>query len=232
MMLERFRSFSLWIVVLAVSTAVFLEGTLFTTVTNNPYVNAGLVWISGVLSYQAITKVMFSVGSRSKAILSLFYGPMFLDGFWSYTSRAETKTGPKYYIGVWRIEQDLYETKVTAFGLDEDFRKRSSVQSVATHLKPGEFVFVNERTDWDQDSTKQFSKTVAIPDEIKSTLFMFERPVVIRGETQIYGGVMSGQVATNVVFRKHSKVKSFDALIAALKNDPDIWRDQGRLPSP
>lgn len=224
MMLERFRSFSLWIVILAVSAAVFLQGTLFNTVTTNAYVNAGLVWISGILSYQAITKAFFSIGSRSKAILSFFYGPMFLDGYWSYTSHA----GDKYYIGVWRIDQDLYETKVTAFGLDDNFGKRSSVQSVATSLTPNEFVFVNERTDWDQDSSKQFSKTVAIPDQVKRSWLIFERPVVIRGETQIYGGPISGQVATNVVFRKHPGVRSFDALIEKLRKDPTLWKDQGR----
>jgi hypothetical protein len=223
MMFERFRSFSLWIVILAISVAIFLQNTLFGAVTDNVYLNAALVWVSGVLGYQAIANTLFTVGSRNKAVLSIFYGPMFLDGFWSYTSHA----GDKYYLGVWRIEQDLYETKVTAFGLDDAFGKRSSVQSVATHLKPSEFIFVNERTDWDRDSSKQFSKTVAIPDEVKSVLF-FERPVVIRGETQIYGGPMSGQVATNVVFRKHTDVRSFDALIDKLRKDPNLWRDQGR----
>jgi hypothetical protein len=223
MMLERFRSFSLWIVILAISTAIFLQNVLFGAVTDNVYLNAALVWVSGILSYQAIANVTFVLGSRSKTVLRLFYGPMFLDGFWSYTSHA----GDKYYVGVWRIEQDLYETKVTAFGLDDAFGKRSSVQSVATHLKPGEFIFVNERTDWDKDSSKQFSKTVAIPDDVKKFLFL-EHPVVIRGETQIYGGPISGQVATNVVFRKHADVRSFDALIEKLRKDPALWRDQGR----
>jgi hypothetical protein len=39
---------------------------------------------------------------------------------------------------------------------------------------------------------------------------------------------MSGQVATNVVFRKHTDVRSFDALIDKLRKDPNLWRDQGR----
>jgi hypothetical protein len=223
-MIDRFRTFSVWIVVLAVSLTIFLDQKVFSVVTTNLYFRAALVWLSGVLTYEVIVKLLFSFGGRMKIVLAAYYGKFYLHGYWHYTSRNKDN---KMFLGVWKIEQDLYETRVTAFGLDDKFGKRSSVHSTACVLSPERMLFINERTDFNEDPNRDlFSKTTAITAEMRRRLLVFRHPIVLLGETELFGGGRSGEVNTNVVLRKHPEIDSFEALIKKLRSTPNVWTDQ------
>jgi hypothetical protein len=222
MTLDRQRAFSLWVVVLAVTCTVLVEHRLNSADVPNHYVRLALIWLTGVFSYQSLATFLYNVGARNRWILRIFYGRTYLAGFWSYTSR----TGPTKFLGVWKLEQDFHDCRVTGFGLDDSFGKRSSIASTAWLVAPASLVFINERVDWDKDDRRALSKTSVVPDAFRRWLFFFRYPSVLRGETELFGGAKSGQTAVNVVFRKHDDVDSFDELIEKLRNDRDLWRDQ------
>jgi hypothetical protein len=143
-----------------------------------------------------------------------YWGKKYLDGLWTYTSHDDEGNE---YLGVWRIDQSIYGSTVIAFGLDKQFRRRTRVKSVSDiEGKRGVYEILNERMDWEHTKTSSYSKTTLIPDAPTSR-FPFSYAIVMRGETEIFGGPRDGIVTQNVIFKKHEDVNTEEELIEKLK---------------
>ena len=164
--------------------------------------------------YELIIRLIFFVIANSGFLMRLYWGRMYIDGYWSY----EYKREGKKYFGIWRINQDLDITNVIGSGLNDDFSVRTNVKSVSPLIKyQGAFFVLNIREELSKDKgfiTPVYSKTTLILDRPNG---LFSQVRMIRATTEIYGGESNAHVHSNVIFRKHLKARSDEDVIRELK---------------
>ena len=208
-------------------------------------VSGPLRWLVTLLSSSAIygllVRACLAGIVRSDRMLALYWGgDLYFRGLWHYTSVYRDKI----YLGVWRIDQDALGIRVRAFGLDENFQRRFTAFSVTDLMEfggaPGVYEIVNARNDYDDYESGDllvYSKTRMLPETPLRQRFLCRGPVVIRGETIVYGGARNGILNRDVVLRKHLDVKSEGELVAKLKREAVLpatspaARQQGNTPT-
>jgi hypothetical protein len=181
------------------------------------FFDPAFVFATSIGFYNLIMKAAFFLISNVDILLRIYWGKLFLHGFWSYTYTVDSGADAedKIYFGVWRFEQSLYDTKVVGFGLTDDFRVRSRVRSVSDLLKNGEmYEIVNIRSDSIESAVDNYSRTSMFLELSKS--FIFRYPNKIRGKTVVYGGIYSGRVY-NTVFTRHIDAKTEEDVIETLR---------------
>src|SRR4051794_18327595 len=119
--LDRFRSFSVTSFGITVSATVIINDKIALRAVFGHYAPLVLIVVS-VISYELVFQVAVAAVGASTGLKKLYWGRLYLDGLWSYTSYSDGKE----YRGIWRIDQDALGIAVVAFGLD-DFRRRSTV---------------------------------------------------------------------------------------------------------
>jgi hypothetical protein len=207
----------------AVCATVFAITVSVTLAVNNAYDFTTLfggysplvLLILSLFGYGVVLEAALFAINTSSPLKKLYWGSLYLDGLWSYTSFSDGRE----YFGIWRIEQDSLGIRVVAFGLNDEFRRRSTVKSVSDLLgDSGVFEIVNARWDLTFGVRTQYSRTVLVPDKsVRHGLFSY--PDVIRGETIIYGGDDDSSIASDLIMRRRSDCSTEDELIAALRTE-------------
>lgn len=186
-----------------------------------------LQWLVTLLSagalYKGLVRGSLGLVNRSDRLLSLYWGsPLFLRGLWHYTSEENGKVK----LGVWRIDQDALRMQIRAFGLDEHYSRRFTAFSITDLMevggRPGVYEVVNARHNYDDHPTGDvliYSKTRIIPESPVSLGWLLKGPMVMRGETIVYGGPRSGALNRNVVLKRHPDVHAEGELAERLRTD-------------
>lgn len=179
---------------------------------------------SGLISFViaiVFSKFLFWFVEKNKFLLRLYWGPLYLDGLWSYTytlvgSDPENPSGNKSYFGIWRFTQTLLTTKVNGFGLTEDFEPRSHVESLSQLFENnGHVEIFNRRTDSVDPERTFFSKTSMDLDLRTNSIFEYPKTFVSR--TIIFGGVLTGNLHEDIFF-KHEHALTEADVISEIKN--------------
>jgi hypothetical protein len=164
--------------------------------------------------YELVIGLIFYIISHNNFCMRLYWGKLYLAGYWTYAYEREGKK----FIGIWQITQDLTSTYVVGSGLNNDFSTRTIVCSVSPLLsKQGVYFFINERSELNEETgfiNNVYSKTTLILDNSNS---IFSEMKTVRATTEIYGGKSNAHIHQNVVFHKHTKIKSQQELIDKLK---------------
>lgn len=209
---QRFESLSVFVFGTTLSAAIYFHETVNIKVLFGEYSGVVIV-VLGLLSYDLVYKICLHAIKHIDFVKKIYWGSMYLEGLWEYTSF----DGDREFIGIWKIEQDAFRTTVVAFGLDSNFRRRSTVQSVSDLMgADGVFEVINRRSDVDQIGRFQFSRTVMVPDiPVRHTLFSYPR--VIRGETAIFGGNEDGILNYDLRMWRRPDFKTEEELIQSMQ---------------
>jgi len=159
--------------------------------------------------YQLLINIFYFIGNHVDFVLKIFWGKVYLKGFWSYKYIVDNEN--KY--GAWIIEQSIDEITIKGFGLSPDGTRRSDVQSISPLIKRvQDYEIVNTRRDVNEDGTWTdtffYSKTSLHFISRKTFLGLFNYPLEMEGTTIVFGGALSGKSHTRLRFRKHIKVKN------------------------
>ncbi|MFT4173019.1 MAG: hypothetical protein QM639_10705 [Rhodocyclaceae bacterium] len=209
---KRFEALSITVFTATLAGALYVNNNIDLDAVFGHYASVVLV-IVGLLSYDMIYKACLLGIEKVDALKKLYWGSMYLEGLWEYASF----DGQDEFIGIWRIEQDAFTTKVVAFGLDAQLRRRSTVQSVSDLMGgDGVYEIINKRWDLEQGSRTQFSRTTFVPDKaVRHGVFSY--PAVIRGETVIFGGKTDGIINYDLRMWRRDGFDSEDALIESIR---------------
>lgn len=183
----------------------------------SPVVDAIVIFLTSMELYHILTGVLYRIVSHNKTALKLYWGREFLDGLWYYTYfREGEKADPnKLCFGVWRFEQDLFQTRVSGLGLTDKFLVRSRVRSITDLVEvTGAYEIFNVRTDNAAPDRDFYSRSSMQFDANRAS--WLNHPVKIRGKTIIYGGVLTGDVHVDV-YVKCESAKNEDEAIEMLK---------------
>jgi hypothetical protein len=178
---------------------------------NISFIPATLISATGL--YAISIKALFFLIPKSETLMQLYWGKLYLKGYWSYEYSIEDKT----YFGIWTFDQDLDSITVVGSGLTTDFKVRTTVRSVSPLIsEQGAYFFLNMRQELG-------GKGLIIPVFSKTTLYLdipkgFKLVTTMRATTEIYGGVSSGQSHPDVVFRRHCEANSDEDVISLLKS--------------
>ena len=196
---SQFRGLSATIMIFVVGSALAISGAgIRITDLGQPF-DIVILSLLSVVSYEMLITFLFYIAENSDFFKKAYWGRKYLDGIWFYTSQ-DDQGGNN--LGIYRISQDLFQTKLVAFRLGADFQKASMVNSVSDFLDvDNHHEVLCRRTDWDFSRGEYFSKAIIHPDEaVRKGLFRY--PVVMRGEVIIYGGELNGLLSSNVVWNK------------------------------
>jgi hypothetical protein len=216
---SRFKSLSISVFGITIAGAMYVHNRFGLDLRNifgdyTPYI---LIVIS-LFSYDFLYTVSIKAIDSNSVLKKIYWGSLYLDGLWSYTSRSSAEE----FFGVWRIDQSVLGIKVVAFGLDNEFRRRSTVESVSDVLgEDGVFEVINSRWDLSEGVRQQFSRTVLVPDQaIRHWVFSY--PDIIRGETMIYGSSLDGSIAYDLRMKRRRDCRTEDELIAKLQQERSV----------
>jgi len=136
--------------------------------------------------------------------LKLYWGKAYIKGYWSYTYIINSE---KRY-GAWCIDQDVDTITIKGFGITKEGVRRSDVQSLTSLIARGnDYEVVNMRRDISADGTMSdtfyYSKTTLHFQQRNTFLNLFNYPLKMDGTTYVYGGTLSGNTHTQLVFEKH-----------------------------
>lgn len=170
-------------------------------------------WIITVVVSATVHELLFFIFlciiKHSEFLLKLFWGPLYIKGFWTYTYViGDTK---KY--GAWCIDQTLDSVKIKGFGLTKDGVRRSDVQSMTSLIRRGnDWEVINMRRDLSDTGEWSdvffYSKTTLHMQQRTTFLNLCPYPLKMDGNTIIYGGELSGQIHNQLVFTKHKEAKN------------------------
>ena len=215
---ERLNSLNYVVLSVVVIYTIFAQKFVIAKPILGAYFDPAFVLLTSVGFYNLLLKFMFFLFTNVPFLLQIYWGKIFVHGYWSYTYTVDgpTDAEDKIFFGVWRFEQSLYDTKVVGYGLHEDFRVRSRVRSVSDLIRNGEmYEIINIRSDSIESAVDNYSRTSMFFEMNRRSLFKF--PEIIRGKTVVYGGVYSGRVY-NTVFRRHNNAKTEQDVIDILKS--------------
>lgn len=175
------------------------------------YIPVSMLTATGV--YVFFMKGLFLLVSKNEFLMRLYWGKLYLKGYWSYQYTREGKS----YFGIWRFEQDLDSIRVVGSGLNEHYLPRTIVRSVSPLIEDqGAFFVLNVRTELDKAIgfiTPVYSKTTLILDTPRE----FRPVVTMRATTEVYGGASTGQLHPDVIFKKHIDANTDEDVVADIK---------------
>lgn len=179
---------------------------------SNWYIPLSILTATGV--YVFFMKAIFLIVSKNEFLMRLYWGRLYLSGYWSYQYTREGKS----YFGIWRFEQDLDSIRVLGSGLNENYSPRTIVRSVSPLIEDqGAYFVLNVRTELDKTSgfiTPVYSKTTLILDAPRN----FQPVVTMRATTEVFGGASTGQLHPDVIFRKHVDANTDEDVIKEIKS--------------
>jgi len=205
------------VLLVTVFLAIQLE-SWFPNITNRPlFIAISLLTAKGF--YELVVKLIFFLISHTSFFMKIYWGKIYLNGYWSYEY---TREGKKYF-GIWQITQDLTSTYIVGSGLNEDYSVRTIVRSVSPLLKEqGVYFVLNVRSELSSETgfiANVYSKTTLILDEPNK---WWVATNAMRATTEIYGGNSNAHIHSNVVFKKHKRIKSHEELISKLSQKTDL----------
>ena len=206
------------VMLLVLTIALEVHGQL--THLENEFIYIPLTLLSATGLYLILIKLLLTIISNVDFFMKMYWGELYLNGFWSYEY---TREGKKYF-GIWRIIQDLDSIRIMGLGLNDDFLPRTTVRSISPLIsEQGIYYVLNVKSEL--ASTDGF----IIPVYSKTTLTLGARKTIfslvtnIRATTEVYGGKSNGHLHSDVLFSKHLDVKSEEDVILLLrKNNPPI----------
>jgi hypothetical protein len=168
--------------------------------------------------HEFLMRAMFFFVSHSESLKRIYWGKLYLSGYWSYEYTKENKI----FFGIWRFEQDLDGIHVIGMGLSENCVPRTIVRSVSPLIEDqGLHWILNIRTELDSPTAPLlpvYSKTTLILDSPKG----WGPVVTMRATTEIFGGASTGQLHPDVIFRKHLDARSDEDVIMSLKKKYEL----------
>lgn len=220
---DRRSNIDVTVMLIVVFVAVTLQ-RIVPDVENSPlFVAVSVLTARGV--YELLIQGIYWSIRNSHRLLRPYWGQLYLAGIWSYTY----ELSGRQYCGVWRIEQDDRSTRVMGFGLQADLKIRTMVRSVSPLIDEyGAFFVLNDRIEFDPGPPATIPIDAATASEPKfneseptysKTTLIFDGPRApqsMRATTYIFGGPSSGQIHTDVVFRKREGCTSIDGAIELL----------------
>ena len=131
-----------------IGLAIIIGSFIYNALSGIPQLPMAVNWIVTVIVSVTIHQIIFwflnKIIEHSDLLLKLFWGKLYIKGFWSYTYIVD---GEKKY-GAWCIDQDLDSITIKGFGLSRDGSRRSDVQSVTSLIRRGnDFEVINMRRD-------------------------------------------------------------------------------------
>lgn len=179
-----------------------------------------VVYVTSVGFYQLVVEAIYRIVAASPLLMRLYWGRLHVDGLWSYVYTVEGATADQIYFGIWRFEQDLYQTQVVGFGLTDDYQVRSHVRSVTDMVETGNVCeVINIRSDNINSAAEYYSRTTMYFEYVRSR--WMRHPVRMRGKTFVYGGPLTGKICNNV-FTRHSDALSEQDVIQNLQQDAKL----------
>lgn len=186
------------------------------------YIPVSMLTATGV--YVFFMKAIFLIVSKSEILMRLYWGRLYLSGYWSYKYTRDGKS----YFGIWRFEQDLDSIRVVGSGLNDSYLPRTIVRSVSPLIEDQCAYFVlNVRTELDKSTgfiTPVYSKTTLILDAPRG----FKTVVTMRATTEVYGGASTGQLHPDVIFKKHITANSDEDVIQEIRKLHDNLAEANR----
>jgi hypothetical protein len=216
-MTERIQRLNLVVLIIVVLYTISIERILLNAQVTSPVVTALFTFLTSVGFYRILLEIVFFLIGNLEFFLRIYWGKIYVNGLWSYsyTLEGHDVTDKTVYIGIWRFEQNLYETKVVGFGLTNEFVPRSRVRSVTDMIcYNGAYEFVNMRNDSIDALNEFYSRTTMFFELSKNRFFRY--PIRMRGKTIMYGGPLSGRVCNNV-FIRHESARTEEDVIEELK---------------
>jgi len=197
---ERLKRLNIYVIFFVIFYTICMQ-SFFTITFNNVLFGSIVNFLTSIGFYEFLLLLLYALISRSDTLLKLYWGKIYLKGLWSYTYTLNNVQ----YKGIWRIEQDLFETKVIGYGIDDNGKPRSDVRSVTDLYERNQsYEIINIRKDIVQIIQENYSKTTLFPDyNPKGHFLSVTYPTRMRAITTIYGGTLSGNIHTDVIFIKH-----------------------------
>ena len=225
---QRIRVVNLFIILVVVAIAVTVQRIVALSPIIGQVPDLIFVYLSSIGFYQLLIKITSFAIEKNRFFLKLYWGKMYVDGFWSYYYTIDCDDDKdQVYMGVWKFEQDLYATRVVGFGLDDKLRVRSRVRSLTDlHVNDGMYYVVNARSDANTLAQESLSKTTMFF-ELGSGTFA-PIPMVMRGTTIMFGGPRDGCVCNNY-FRRHIDARTEEDVIARMRSSANSDGDNLKL---
>lgn len=211
---SKLHRINLIAITIVIFYTIFVQAFIVGQTSFNPIIANGLSFLTSVGFYQILVDWLYIVVARNKFLLKLYWGNQFVDGLWYYTYTIEGEhANPHHvFVGVWRFDQDLFRTKVTGFGLNEELNVRSRVRSITDMFENnGAYEIINVRTDRVDPDKEYYSKSSMLFDSNKKNMLGY--PLKIRGRTTIYGGVLSGDIHEDVLYKCEGAKTEDDAIL-------------------
>lgn len=226
-MTDRIQRLNIFVISIVVGYAIFFERILSSIPNFSPIVSAIITFLTSVAFYDLLLRLIYFLVENLEFFLRLYWGRLYINGLWSYSYTLDGQSDDTVYIGVWRFEQNLYETKVVGFGLTDRFIARSRVRSVTDMLyHSGAYEVVNIRSDSIDSSNEYYSETTMYFELNKNLLFKY--PSRMRGKTIMYGGPLTGRVCNNV-FIRHETAKTEEDVIDELRKKYSSGSEEHKL---
>jgi hypothetical protein len=210
-----------------IGLAIIIGSFIYNALSGIPQLPMAVNWIVTVIVSVTIHQIIFwflnKIIEHSDLLLKLFWGKLYIKGFWSYTYIVD---GEKKY-GAWCIDQDLDSITIKGFGLSRDGSRRSDVQSVTSLIRRGnDFEVINMRRDvspaGEWEDVFFYSKTTLHFHQRNTFMNFCPYPLSMDGNTIIYGGALSGKIHNQLYFTKHLNAKNehdIEVIVKAMMND-------------
>lgn len=122
----RLERWNIAIITTVIIYTVVIQRLLLANPIINPLIDSIAIFLTSLGVYRILINILHFLTKTNPFLLRFYWGNQYLNGLWSYTYYRDNQE----LRGIWRIDQDLYSTKILGFGIDEKMRRRSRVRSV------------------------------------------------------------------------------------------------------
>ena len=201
---------------IVINYAIFAP-SLYKQIIPQPWINYFLTFLSAIGVYKILTLIIYSLINNNDFLSKLYWNKLYLKGIWSYSYTMDQKV----YKGIWTISQDLFGIKIIGYGVDEQGKPRSDVQSVTQLIQyRNSFEIINTRKDRVNIEIENYSKTTLFFSARKRKFSLgFKYPLTMRANTIIYGGPLSGNIHNDVIFTKHPKAQNEEEVLKIIVSE-------------
>lgn len=215
------------ILIIVVSIAISVSNTLVNvtkvstvkTILDDPFIQLIIAISVALFGYHTIINIVFFAVNRSEFCLHMYYGKLFLRGYWYYeyvklTEEGENASKPKY--GVWQIDQDFDGIHISGYGLYDNLNKYRTTVESKTQLIENEHCFevILSKIEAINPGVKYFAKASITIDNSRR----YKKTTHFHSYTYTFGGSQAGEIHIDTYY-KVPNAKTEDDVIKYLKDN-------------
>jgi len=211
---DKLQNLNIIVLGIAVILAVLFNEKLNKIKEIHEFLSLAITVTGACISYSVVITIIYLLINHNKFFLKLYWGKLFLDGFWYYEYTIQNDATRRKHLGIMTIKQDIYATCFVGRGYTSDMSNiRTELRSVTElTLRDGLYEIIYIKTELNNPNIEFYAKSLISPFINSAKKILKFYPIMFNAQTYISGGTHSGEIHISHFIKREEAESEIDVV--------------------